>query len=175
MVFLIFLGGALDVRAKEINESMKVAAAKAIALLAREDVPDEVVSAYGGDRPKYGKDYIIPSTFDPRLISVIPLAVAEAAMKSGIARKKITDLDLYRDQLTNRLDPSMSVMQGINAKVRKNPKRVVFAEGEDENMLKAAIEFGKNKLEHQYLSEQKKELKNSLKKLVWTKIIKFKL
>ena len=157
--------GALDVRAKEINESMKVAAAKAIALLAREDVPDEVVSAYGGDRPKYGKDYIIPSTFDPRLISVIPLAVAEAAMKSGIARKKITDLDLYRDQLTNRLDPSMSVMQGINAKVRKNPKRVVFAEGEDENMLKAAIEFGKNKLGTPILIGTEKRIKEQLKKI----------
>ena len=96
-------------------------------------------------------------------------------MKSGIARKKITDLDLYRDQLTNRLDPSMSVMQGINAKVRKNPKRVVFAEGEDENMLKAAIEFGKNKLGTPILIGTEKELKNSLKKLVWTKIIKFKL
>ena len=157
--------GALDVRAKEINESMKVAAAKAIALLAREDVPDEVVSAYGGDRPKYGKDYIIPSTFDPRLISVIPLAVAEAAMKSGIARKKITDLDLYTDQLTNRLDPSMSVMQGINAKVRKNPKRVVYAEGEDENMLKAAIEFGKNKVGTPILIGTEKRIKEQLKKI----------
>ncbi len=101
---------------------MKVAAARAIALLAREDVPDEVVSAYGGDRPKYGRNYIIPSTFDPRLISVIPSAVARAAMKSGVARKKIEDFDLYKDQLTNRLDPSMSIMQGINAKVRKKPK-----------------------------------------------------
>ena len=157
--------GALDVRAKEINENMKVAAAKAIALLAREDVPDEVVSAYGGDRPKYGKDYIIPSTFDPRLISVIPLAVAEAAMKSGVARKKITDLEMYRDQLTNRLDPSMSVMQGINAKVRKNPKRVIFAEGEDENMLKAAIEFGKNKLGTPILIGTEKRIKEQLKKI----------
>ena len=111
--------GALDVRAKEINEEMKVAAANAIALLARENVPDEVVSAYGGDRPRYGKDYIIPSTFDPRLISVIPSAVAQAAMKSGVARKNIPDLELYKDQLTNRLDPTMSLMQGINAKVRK--------------------------------------------------------
>ena len=91
--------GALDVRAKEINEEMKVAAANAIALLARENVPDEVVSAYGGDRPRYGKDYIIPSTFDPRLISVIPSAVAKAAMKSGVARKNIPDLELYKDQL----------------------------------------------------------------------------
>ena len=81
--------GALDVRAKAINEEMKVAAANAIALLARENVPDEVVAAYGGDRPRYGKNYIIPSTFDPRLISVIPAAVAEAAMTSGAARKKL--------------------------------------------------------------------------------------
>ncbi len=157
--------GALDVRAREINEEMKVAAAKAIALLAREDVPDEVVSAYGGDRPKYGKDYIIPSTFDPRLISVIPAAVAKAAMDSGVARKKISDFDNYKDQLTNRLDPSMSLMQGINAKVRKNPKRVVFAEGEDENMLKAAIEFGKNKLGTPILIGTEKRIKEQLKKI----------
>jgi len=157
--------GALDVRAKEINEEMKIAAAKAIALLAREDVPDEVVSAYGGDRPKYGKSYIIPSTFDPRLISVIPSAVAKAAMKSGVARKKIEDLDIYKDQLTNRLDPSMSIMQGINAKVRKNPKRVIFAEGEDENMLKAAIEFGKNKLGTPILIGTEKRIKEQLKKI----------
>jgi malate dehydrogenase (oxaloacetate-decarboxylating)(NADP+) len=155
--------GALDVRAKEINEEMKVAAAKAIALLAREDVPDEVVSAYGGDRPKYGKEYIIPSTFDPRLISVIPLAVAKAAMKSGVARKKIEDLDLYKDELINRLDPSMSLMQGINAKIRKNLKRVIFAEGEDKNMLKAAIEFGKNKLGIPILIGAEKRIKEQLK------------
>ena len=157
--------GALDVRAREINEEMKVAAAQAIALLAREDVPDEVVSAYGGDRPKYGKDYIIPSTFDPRLISVIPSAVAKAAIKSGVARKKIEDFDLYEDQLTNRLDPSMSLMQGINAKVRKNPKRVIFAEGEDENMLKAAIEFKKNKLGTPILIGTEKRIKEQLKKI----------
>ena len=157
--------GALDVRAKEINEEMKVAAAKAIALLAREDVPDEVVSAYGGDRPKYGKDYIIPSTFDPRLISVIPSAVAKAAMESGVARKSIQDFDSYKDQLINRLDPSMSLMQGINAKVRKNPKRVIFAEGEDEHMLKAAIEFGKNKLGTPILIGTEKRIKEQLKKI----------
>ncbi len=157
--------GALDVRAKEINEEMKIAAAKSIALLAREDVPDEVVSAYGGDRPRYGKNYIIPSTFDPRLISVIPVAVAKAAMKSGVARKKIEDFDTYKDQLTNRLDPSMSIMQGINAKVRKNPKKVIFAEGEDENMLKAAIEFGKNKLGTPILIGTEKRIKEQLKKI----------
>ena len=157
--------GALDVRAKEINETMKVAAAKAIAKLAREDVPDEVVSAYGGDRPKYGKDYIIPSTFDPRLISEIPAAVAEAAIKSGVARKEIKDFEIYKDELTNRLDPSMSLMQGINAKVRKNPKRVIFAEGEDENMLKAAIEFGKNKLGSPILIGAEKRIREQLKKI----------
>ncbi len=157
--------GALDVRAKAINEEMKVAAANAIALLARENVPDEVVAAYGGDRPRYGKNYIIPSTFDPRLISVIPAAVAEAAMKSGAARKKIDDLQLYKDQLTNRLDPSMSIMQGINAKIRKNPKRVIFAEGEDENMLKAAIEFGRNKLGVPILIGAENRVKEQLKKI----------
>ena len=157
--------GALDVRAREINEEMKVAAAKAIALLAREDVPDEVVSAYGGDRPKYGKNYIIPSTFDPRLISVIPSAVANAAIKSGVARKKIKDFDSYKDELTNRLDPSMSIMQGINAKVRKNPKKVIFAEGEDENMLKAAVEFGKNKLGTPILIGAENRIKEQLKKI----------
>ena len=157
--------GALDVRAKEINEEMKVAAANAIALLARENVPDEVVSAYGGDRPRYGKDYIIPSTFDPRLISVIPAAVAQAAMKSGVARKNITDLEIYKDQLTNRLDPTMSLMQGINAKVRKNPKRVIFAEGEDENMLKAAIEFGRNKLGIPILIGAEKRIREQLKNI----------
>ncbi len=157
--------GALDVRAKEINEEMKVAASKAIALLARENVPDEVVSAYGGDRPRYGKDYIIPSTFDPRLISVIPAAVANAAMKSGVARKNISDLEIYKDQLTNRLDPTMSLMQGINAKVRKNPKRVIFAEGEDENMLKAAIEFGRNKLGTPILIGTEKRIKEQLKNI----------
>ena len=157
--------GALDVRAKEINEEMKIAAAKAIALLAREDVPDEVVSAYGGDRPKYGKEYIIPSTFDPRLISEIPLAVAKAAIKSGVARKKIDNFEIYRDELINRLDPSMSLMQGINAKIRKNPKRVIFAEGEDKNMLKAAIEFGKNKLGIPILIGAEKRIREQLKSI----------
>ena len=157
--------GALDVRAKEINEAMKVAAANSIAMLARQNVPDEVVSAYGGDRPRYGKNYIIPSTFDPRLISEIPAAVAEAAMKSGVARKNLKDLEVYKDQLTNRLDPTMSLMQGINAKVRKNPKRVIFAEGEDESMLKAAIEFGRNKLGTPILIGAEKRIRNQLKNI----------
>ncbi len=157
--------GALDVRAREINEEMKVAAANSIAMLARQNVPDEVVSAYGGDRPRYGKNYIIPSTFDPRLISEIPAAVAEAAMKSGVARKNLEDLEVYKDQLTNRLDPTMSLMQGINAKVRKNPKRVIFAEGEDESMLKAAIEFGRNKLGTPILIGAEKRIREQLKNI----------
>ena len=115
--------GALDVRAKEINEEMKVAAANAIALLARENVPDEVVSAYGGDRPRYGKDYIIPSTFDPRLISVIPSAVAQAAMQSGVARKKIQDLELYKDQLTNRLRSNNVTDARYKCKSKKESKK----------------------------------------------------
>ena len=157
--------GALDVRAKEINEEMKIAAANAIALLAREDVPDEVVAAYGGDRPKYGKEYIIPSTFDPRLISVIPVAVAKAAVSSGVARKKIINFEGYKDELTNRLDPSMSLMQGINAKIKKKLKRVIFAEGEDKNMLKAAIEFGKNKLGIPILIGAENRIREQLKKI----------
>ena len=133
--------GALDVRAKTINEEMKSAAVKAIAYLARERVPDEVVAAMGGERPVYGKEYIIPSTFDPRLISVIPVAVAKAAIKTGVARKKIKDFNIYSEQLKNRLDPTVAVIQGINNQIKKTQKKVVFADGEDENNLKAAIAF----------------------------------
>ena len=111
--------GALDVRAKTINEEMKVAAALAIENLAKEDVADEVVAAMGGERPHYGKDYIIPSTFDPRLISVIPAAVAKAAMETGVARKNIENFDIYSQQLKQRLDPSVTIMQGINSKIKK--------------------------------------------------------
>ncbi len=157
--------GALDVRAKEINEEMKIAAAKAIAALAREEVPDEVVNAYGGERPHYGKEYIIPSTFDPRLISRIPAAVAKAAMDSGVARKKISDIEIYKDQLTNRLDPSMSVMQGINAQVKKRPKTVVFAEGEDQNMLKAAVAYKNSRLGTPIVIGNEKRVKEQLKEI----------
>ena len=117
--------GALDVRSKTINEEMKVAAANAIAKLAREDVPDEVVAAMGGERPHYGKDYIIPSTFDPRLISVIPAAVAKAAIESGVARKNIDDFEVYKDQLKQRLDPTVTIMQGINSFIKKKTSEEV--------------------------------------------------
>jgi len=155
--------GALDVRAKTINEEMKVAAANAIAELAREFVPDEVVAAMGGDRPKYGKEYIIPSTFDPRLISVIPVAVAKAAINTGVARKKIEDFELYKDSLKQRLDPSVTIMQGINSKIKKIQKKIVFAEGEDENTLKAAIAFKNGGLGIPILVGKKEKIKERLK------------
>ena len=157
--------GALDVRAKTINEEMKVAAANAIAGLAREDVPDEVVAAMGGERPKYGKDYIIPSTFDPRLISEIPIAVAKAAIKSGVAKKEIVDFDVYREQLKQRLDPSVTIMQGINSQIRKTQKKIVFADGEDENTLKAAIAFKNSKLGIPLLVGKKNKIKEQLKNI----------
>ena len=157
--------GALDVRATTINEEMKVAAANAIAKLAREDVPDEVVAAMGGDRPKYGRDYIIPSTFDPRLISVIPVAVAKAAMDSGVARKPIKDFEAYKDQLKQRLDPSVTIMQGINSHIKKNQKKIVFADGEDENTLKAAIAFKNSKLGIPILVGKKEKIKERIKEI----------
>jgi malate dehydrogenase (oxaloacetate-decarboxylating)(NADP+) len=133
--------GALDVRATTINEEMKIAAANALAELAREDVPDEVAAAYAGTRPRYGPDYIIPVPFDPRLISHIPPAVAQAAMATGVARKPIHDMTRYRRELAARLDPSAALQQLITDKVRANPKRVVFAEGEEEAVIRAAIAF----------------------------------
>jgi len=157
--------GALDVRAKTINEEMKVAAAHAIAALAREDVPDEVVAAMGGERPKYGKEYIIPSTFDPRLISEIPVAVAKAAIKSGVARKEIKNFEIYKDQLKQRLDPSVTIMQGINSQIKKNQKRIVFADGEDENTLKAAIAFKNGGLGIPLLVGKKEKVKEQLKNI----------
>jgi len=157
--------GALDVRAKTINEEMKVAAAHAIAELAREDVPDEVVAAMGGERPKYGKEYIIPSTFDPRLITEIPVAVAKAAIKSGVARKEIKNFEMYKEQLKQRLDPSVTIMQGINSQIKKTQKRIVFADGEDENTLKAAIAFKNTKLGVPILVGKKDKIKEQLKNI----------
>ena len=157
--------GALDVRSKTINEEMKVAAANAIANLAKEDVPDEVVAAMGGERPHYGKEYIIPSTFDPRLISVIPLAVAKAAIDTGVARKKIEDFDLYKDQLKQRLDPTVTIMQGVHSYIKKKQKKVVFADGEDENTLKAAIAFKNSKLGIPILVGKEELIKDQIKNI----------
>jgi malate dehydrogenase (oxaloacetate-decarboxylating)(NADP+) len=133
--------GALDVRAKTINMEMKIAATHALAELAREDVPDEVAHAYRGPRPRFGRDYIIPVPFDPRLIHVVPIAVAKAAMASGVARRPIADMNAYEAQLSARRDPVAGVMQGIIERVRRRPKRVVFAEGEEEQVIHAAYSF----------------------------------
>jgi malate dehydrogenase (oxaloacetate-decarboxylating)(NADP+) len=132
--------GALDVRATTINMEMKIAAARALADLAREDVPDEVAVAYGA-RPKFGRDYIIPVPFDPRLIFAVPPAVAKAAMDTGAARKPIVDMDAYREQLRSRLDPVAGLLSNIFTRLRREPKRVVFAEGEEERVIRAAASF----------------------------------
>ena len=133
--------GALDVRATTINMDMKIAAVKALAELAQEDVPDEVAAAYQGARPRFGREYIIPVPFDPRLISVVPVAVAQAAMDSGVARKPIVDFKAYTAQLSARRDPVAGALQRVIDRVRRYPKRVVFAEGEEEQVMRAAVSF----------------------------------
>ncbi len=133
--------GALDVRARTINDEMKIAAARALAELAQEDVPDEVAAAYHGSRLAFGREYLIPAPFDPRLISRIPVAVAKAAMESGVARHHIADLEAYAAQLSARLDPVSGTLQTVYAQVRGNPRRVVFAEGEEDRMIRAANSF----------------------------------
>lgn len=134
--------GALDVRARRVNMEMKVACANALAQLAREDVPDEVAAAYHGKQLKFGPEYIIPSPFDPRLISYIPPFVAQAAMDSGVARTPIADMDAYRASLAQRLDPTAGFLQKIQGVVLKSPeKRIVFAEGEEPSVIRAAFAF----------------------------------
>ncbi|MNK71711.1 NADP-dependent malic enzyme [compost metagenome] len=133
--------GALDVRASQINDAMKIAAAQALADLAREDVPDDVAAAYQGNRPRFGSQYIIPVPFDPRLISAIPVAVAKAAIETGVARRELPDLDAYARELSARRDPMASTTQRLYERVRRSPKRVVFAEAEEEQVMRAAISF----------------------------------
>jgi malate dehydrogenase (oxaloacetate-decarboxylating)(NADP+) len=133
--------GALDVRATSINMEMKIAAALALAELAQEEVPDEVATAYQGARPRFGRDYIIPVPFDPRLITRVPVAVAKAAMETGVARKPIKDLEAYRAHLSARRDPVAGTLARIYDKVRRYPKRVVFAEGEEEAVIRAAASY----------------------------------
>jgi malate dehydrogenase (oxaloacetate-decarboxylating)(NADP+) len=138
MGFPYIFRGALDVRASTINEEMKIAAAHAIAELAREHVPEEVVKAYGNRDMKFGKHYIIPTPFDARLISVVPLAVAKAAVASGVARKPIKDWDAYKKQLQARRDPTMNSLSLIFEKLKRSPKKVIFAEGEQPEIIRAA-------------------------------------
>ena len=133
--------GALDVRATSINDEMKIAAAQALAALAREDVPDEVDEAYAGDHLQFGPEYVIPTPFDPRLIVNVPKAVAQAAMDSGVAGHPIIDMDAYTSQLSARLDPTVAQLQTVIEKVRARPRRVVFTEGEEEKSIRAAHAF----------------------------------
>ncbi|WP_237216578.1 NADP-dependent malic enzyme [Falsiroseomonas oryziterrae] len=139
--FPFIFRGALDVRASTINDAMKVAAAEALAMLAREDVPEEVAGAGAGKSLRFGPEYIIPNAFDPRLISRVSPAVAKAAMDSGVARKPIADLTRYARDLANRLDATAGALEAIAESVRNNPKRVVFAEGEEEKVIRAAIAY----------------------------------
>lgn len=138
--FPFIFRGALDVRATAINEEMKIAAAHAIAELAREQVPEEVAAAYGKNH-QFGLDYIIPAPFDPRLIEVVSSAVAKAAMDTGVAQQPIADFDAYRTELKSRLNPTTSALTTVYQQVKDNPKRVVFAEAENEVVLRAAIQF----------------------------------
>ncbi len=139
--FPFIFRGAMDVRASTINDAMKVAAARALALLAREDVPEEVNTAGAGKSLRYGPEYIIPNAFDPRLISRVPVAVAKAAVDSGVARKPVDDWTRYARALAGRLDSTANALELINERVRANPRKVVFAEGEEEKVIRAAIAF----------------------------------
>ncbi|MBN9673147.1 NADP-dependent malic enzyme [Roseibium aggregatum] len=152
--------GALDVQATTINDEMKVACARALAQLAREEVPDEVAAAYRGNRPKFGPEYIIPVPFDPRLIHTIPPAVAQAAMDSGVAKRPIVDMEAYRHQLSARRDPVAGTLQRIFSKVRQQPKRVVFAEGEEEPVIRAAASFVSQGLGEAILIGREDEIKS---------------
>ena len=141
LCFPFLFRGALDVRATTINEPMKIAAANALAQLARETVPEEVAAAYGGLAHKFGRDYIIPSPFDPRLMEIVASAVAKAAMDSGVAQKPIADMTAYRAELRARLNPTTSVLTQVYEAARAKPKRVIFAEAEEDVVLRAAIQF----------------------------------
>ena len=158
--------GALDARARTINEEMKIACAQALAKLAREDVPDEVAAAYG-KRLRYGPGYIIPTPFDPRLISEIPPAVAKAAADTGVARRPIKDLDAYRETLAARLNPSASFLQKIQSTLRGcvTPKRIVFAEGEEDTVIRAAYGFQQENLGKAILIGREEEIKAKLARL----------
>ncbi len=139
--FPFIFRGALDVRATTINNEMKIAAANALAELARQQVPEEVAAAYGGKAHSFGPDYIIPAPFDPRLMEIVPAAVAQAAIDSGVARQPIADMDAYRQSLRARLNPTTSVLTLAYEAARANPRRVLFAEGEEDVVLRAAIAF----------------------------------
>ena len=164
MGFPYIFRGALDVRASEINVEMKVACAEAIAELARADVPDEVLTAYGREL-KYGPEYIIPTPFDPRLIYTIPMAVAKAAIETGVARKQIIDFDAYKRTLQARLDPAANSMANVFDVVRQNPQRVIFAEGEEEKVIRAAIHWRDNGYGHPILVGRADRIRQTISRL----------
>ncbi|MEM8800287.1 MAG: NADP-dependent malic enzyme [Pseudomonadota bacterium] len=157
--------GALDVRATTINMEMKIAAAQALADLAREDVPDEVASAYSGERPSFGPSYIIPAPFDPRLISSVPVKVAQAAMDTGVARRPIVDMETYEHELKGRLNPTVGVLTHIYERLRKLNKRVVFAEAEEEKVLRAALHFKNEGLGEPVLVGRDSDVQSRVKRL----------
>ena len=144
MGFPYIFRGALDVRASQINEEMKVAAAEALAELAREEVPEEVSAAYGGRKMQFGPDYIIPAPFDPRLITTVPVAVAKAAMKTGVARKPIDNIEAYKKVLAARRDPTANSFSMIFERLKDDPQTIIFAEGEDEKIIRAAVQWRDN-------------------------------
>ena len=157
--------GALDVRASTINEEMKVAAAEALAKLAREDVPDEVDRAYSGRRLRYGPEYVVPVPFDPRLIVEVSAAVAKAAMDSGVAKKNIADMAEYKRSLSGRLDPTSHFLQSLFEQVKANPQRIVFAEGEEERTIRAAVMFRDNGYGTPILIGREEQVRETMKSL----------
>ncbi|MDE3015694.1 MAG: NADP-dependent malic enzyme [Pseudomonadota bacterium] len=165
MGFPYIFRGALDVRASSINEEMKVAAAEAIARLAREEVPEEVSAAYSGRKMEYGAEYIIPSPFDPRLMTTVPVAVAQAAMKTGVARKPITDIAAYKKELAARRDPTANSMQHIYDKVQSAPQRMIFAEGEEEKIIRAAVHWRDNGFGQPILVGRVERIQDLMKKM----------
>ena len=160
--FPFIFRGALDVNARTINEEMKIAAANALAQLAREDVPDEVAAAYGG-RTTYGPEYIIPAPFDPRLIHVIPMAVAQAAMDTGVARRPIMDMEAYELSLRARLDPTPNMLEALTSRARNEQRSVIFAEGQDERVLRAAVSYARAGLGEAIVVGRQAEVASMLK------------
>ncbi|WP_408593001.1 NADP-dependent malic enzyme [Paracoccus marcusii] len=156
--------GALDIHARAINDEMKIACAEALARLAREDVPDEVAVAYGR-KLQFGRDYIIPTPFDPRLIHVIPPAVARAGMDTGVARRPIIDMEGYVQTLKNRMDPTAAILQGIHARARQAQARMIFAEGDDPRVLRAAVAWQRTGMGQSLVVGREAEVKAELEAL----------
>ncbi|MFV0493244.1 MAG: NADP-dependent malic enzyme [Pseudorhodobacter sp.] len=153
--------GALDIHARAINDDMKIACARALAELAREDVPDEVAMAYGR-KLSFGRDYIIPTPFDPRLIHVVPPAVAKAGMDTGVARRPIVDMASYTLALKSRMDPTASILQGIHARARQAQARMIFAEGDDPRVLRAAVAWQRSGLGKALVVGREQDVKEKL-------------